>query len=203
MSETRQITLLFAVTLLLGIAAFALVIVLPPFIHGDLVVDSYEASLSDIGTLHEQYIYNVQSSGEYRMLYRTWDAPLVFDSRNSTSVRFVSIDDLPRGTTGYAKDSSSEVRLTGSSDASTSSLISRLAEDNEVGIYNPGYFDAGTYTAGISYVIHPPLETDGTHTHLNLQFAGTSHIPYQYVRITVPADGVEQLYVYPLHALCG
>ncbi len=55
MSETRQITLIFAATLILGIAAFVLAIVVPPLLHGDLVVDSYEAKLSDTGTLQEQY----------------------------------------------------------------------------------------------------------------------------------------------------
>lgn len=196
MSETRQITLIFAATLLLGIAAFVLAIVVPPLLHGDLVVDSYEAKLSDTGTLQEQYIYNVQNSGEYRMLYRSWEAPLVFESRNTTSIQFVSID-APAGSVGYAKDSSSTVRVAGSSDSSVSDRISRLAEDNEVGIYNPGYFSEGTYTVTTTYVVHPPLETDGTHTHLNLKFAGTSHIPYQYVMITVPAENIEQVYVYP------
>ena len=61
----------------------------------------------------------------------------------------------------------------------------------------PDYYSEGTYTVQTTYVVHPPIEDDGTTAHLNLKFAGSNHIPYQYIRITVPADGIEQIYVYP------
>ena len=64
MSETRQIAGIVIVTLVLGIVGLILITVIPPLLQGNLVVDSYEATLYDNGTLHEQYIYNVHSSGE-------------------------------------------------------------------------------------------------------------------------------------------
>ncbi len=33
--------------------------------------------------------------------------------------------------------------------------------------------------------------------HLNLKLAGENHIPYRSIKITVPAQNVEQVYVYP------
>ena len=56
---------------------------------------------------------------------------------------------------------------------------------------------SGQYTAGYTYVVHPPIEYDATTTHLNFRFAGTTHIPYRHITITVPADGVTQIYAYP------
>ena len=130
------------------------------------------------------------------MLYRSWESPLIFNSSNEPDIQFVSINP-PSGIVGYAKDASSNVAITGTSYSSSETQIGRLAETNEVGIFNPDYFSAGTYTVQTTYVVHPPIEDDGTTAHLNLKFAGTTHIPYQYVRITVPADGVGQIYVYP------
>ena len=75
--------------------------------------------------------------------------------------------------------------------------IESLAEYNEVGIYNPAYYDAGEYTSEYTYVVNPPLEYDATTTHLNLKLAGTTHIPYHNVRVTLPAKGIDQVYVYP------
>jgi len=195
-SETRQIAGIFIVALVLGIVGLILVTVIPPLIQNDLVVDSYDATLYNNGTLQEQYIYNVHSSGEYRMLYRSWESSLVFTSSSEPYIQFVSIVPPP-GTTGYAKDASSAVRVTSSSGTPLEAQIGRLAETNEVGIFNPGYFSEGTYTVQTTYVVHPPIEDDGTTAHLNLKLAGTTHIPYQDVRITVPAEGIEQIYVYP------
>jgi uncharacterized membrane protein len=195
-SETRQIAGIVIVALVLGIVGLILVTVIPPLIQGDLVVESYEATLTENGTLQEQYMYNVHSSGEYRMLYRSWESPLIFNSSSEPYIQFVSINP-PSGTIGYAKDASSTVAVTGTSYPASEAQIGRLAETNEVGIFNPDYFSAGTYTVQTTYVVHPPIEDDGTTAHLNLRLAGTTHIPYQYVRITVPADGVGQIYVYP------
>ena len=196
MGETRQIAGIVIVTLILGIVGLILVTVIPPLLQGDLVVDSYTATLNDNGTLQEQYIYNVHSSGEYRMLYRSWDSTLTFTSSSEPYVQFESIVPPP-GSFGYAKDASSDVAVTGTSAASVKEQIGSLADTNEVGIFDPDYYSEGTYTVQTTYVVHPPIEDDGTTAHLNLQFAGSNHIPYQYIRITVPADGIEQIYVYP------
>ncbi len=50
---------------------------------------------------------------------------------------------------------------------------------------------------GTGYIIHPPLEFDSGNEHLNLKLAGTNHIPYRSVKITIPAGNVEEVYAYP------
>ena len=80
---------------------------------------------------------------------------------------------------------------------SLKSQIGSLADTDEIGIFNPDYYAAGTYTVGYTYVVHPPVEYDTANDHLNLLLAGGSHIPYHAVQITVPADNVVQVYAYP------
>lgn len=80
MSEKKQLILLITGALILGIIGLLVVTVLPPLFSGSLTVDSYEATLAEDGGLQEHYTYDVSSSGQYRMLYRIWEAPLIFDS---------------------------------------------------------------------------------------------------------------------------
>lgn len=102
------------------------------------------------------------------------------------------------GTIGYVKDNSGAVTVYGSSATDAAkSRIGDLAEYNEVGIYNPAYYDSGHYTSEYTYVVHPPLEYDATTTHLNLKLAGDTHIPYHNVKVTIPAKGIDQISVYP------
>ena len=80
---------------------------------------------------------------------------------------------------------------------SSRSTIEDLAYYDEVGIFNPDYYNSGQYSAEYTYVVNPPLEYDSTTTHLNLKLAGESHIPYRDVKVTLPARGIDQVYVYP------
>jgi uncharacterized membrane protein len=132
------------------------------------------------------------------MLYRTWEVPLVFDnSPQQPSVHFVST--VPSDSTiGYAKNDQGAVQLTDSVGASESkSLIGNLAQTDEVGIFDPGYFSAGKYPVDYTYIIHPPVEYDTVATHHNLKLAGETHIQYLTIRITIPANNIEQVYAYP------
>ena len=104
----------------------------------------------------------------------------------------------PDGTVAYAKNDSGGVIVYGDSTRGVSkSAISQLSFSNEVGIFNPDYFNAGPYTVGYTYVLHPPIEYDSASTHLNLKLAGTNHIAYRSMKITIPADNVQQVFVYP------
>ncbi|MDD5024428.1 MAG: DUF2207 domain-containing protein, partial [Methanoregula sp.] len=197
MGETRQLAGLVIASLVIGLIGLFLVTAVPPLLEGNLVVDSYTATLSGNGTLHESYTYDVRTSGEYRMLYRSWEAPLVFDTGTRSCIQFLSVDPPP-GTTGYAKDNSHTTVISGAPEGTSyKSQIAALAEANEVGIYNPSYFSAGKYTVGYTYIVHPPVEYDGVNDHLNLKLAGQSHPAYRHVTITIPAANVEQVYVYP------
>ena len=153
--------------------------------------------LYENGTLTEQYTYDVKTSGQYRMLYRSWEVPLILGNSSGPSVQFVSAN-FPAGTVGYVKDEDDNVITLGISESSSSkAAIRNLAETNEVGIFRPEYYNQGKYSVGYTYLLHPPIEYDPTTSHLNLKFAGASHIAYRNVKITLPSGTVEQLYVYP------
>ncbi|TFG89282.1 MAG: DUF2207 domain-containing protein, partial [Candidatus Atribacteria bacterium] len=197
MNEARQLAVLVIATLVLGMTGLLLVEVVSPLFEGDLVVDSYEAILFENGTLSEHYTYDVKVSGEYRMLFRSWEAPLVFTATNQPSIQFLSVNP-PAGTYGYAKDNLGTTYVKDASQGTSfTNMVAALAESNEAGIYKPDYFDSGTYTVGYTYILHPPVEFDTGTEHLNLKLAGTTHIPYRSVKITVPAGNVEQVYAYP------
>jgi uncharacterized membrane protein len=196
-SEIKQLVSLVIATLVLGIVGLVLVTLIPPLFEGDLVVDSYNAVLYENGTLTEQYTYDVKTSGEYRMLYRSWEAPLTLGTSSIPSVQFISAIP-PSGTIGYAKDEEGNVVAIGVSEGSPlKATIRNLAETNEVGIFRPEYYNQGKYTVGYTFLIHPPVEYDTTSSHLNLKFAGASHIPYRNVKITIPSGKVEKIYAYP------
>ncbi|MGA8778378.1 DUF2207 domain-containing protein, partial [Methanoregula sp.] len=142
MSEIKQVVVLVIATLLIGVIGLAAVLTIPPLLQGDLVASSYGAVLYPNGTLHEQYTYTVDNSGEYRMLYRSWEAPLTFTAVNQSSIQLVTID-APAGTIGYAKDYSGNVYLsTPGQSSSVSDQVGYLADTDEVGIYDPDYFAA-------------------------------------------------------------
>jgi uncharacterized membrane protein len=118
-SEIKQLVVLFIATLVLGIIGLGLITVLPPLFEGNLVVDSYDAVLYENGTLTEQYTYDVKTSGQYRMLYRSWEVPLILGNSSGPSVQFVSAN-LPAGTIGYVKDEGGNVITLGISGSSSS-----------------------------------------------------------------------------------
>ncbi len=154
MGETKQLAALVIAALVIGIIGLILISLVPPLFEGDLVVSSYQATLYQNGTLHEQYTYDVANSGEYRMLYRSWEAPLVFDSVNSSSIQLISID-APAGTVGYAKDDQGNIFTSDpTSSGSLKSQIGSLADTDEIGIFNPDYFAAG-YLHGRIHVRGP------------------------------------------------
>ena len=137
MSETKQLAWLVIICLALGMIGLLIVTVAPPLFEGSLVVDQYEAALYGNGTLTEAYTYDVKSSGEYRMLYRSWDVPLTLNGSTVPNVRFVAME-APEGTIGYIKDYNGVVTIPGTSGTSPArSVIGSLAELNEAGIYNP------------------------------------------------------------------
>ena len=77
MSELKQIVSLVIISLLVAAGLILLAGALPGLIEGDLVVGHYNAVLHENGTLAEHYDYVVKNSGQYRMLYRFWEAPLL------------------------------------------------------------------------------------------------------------------------------
>ena len=197
MGEIKHLAIIVIASLIIGIIGLVLVIIVPPFLKGNLVIDSYDAVLYENGTLTERYTYDVGVSGQYRMLFRSWESSLTFSTGSGPSVQFISADP-PSGTLGYAKDENGNVNVIGvPGDSPVKVTVGNLAEINEVGIFKPDYFNQGKYSAAYTYILHPPIEYDTTASHLNLKFAGSGHVPYRNVRITLPADKVEEVFVYP------
>jgi hypothetical protein len=75
-------------------------------------------------------------------------------------------------------------------------FITGTAEKSEVGIYNPAYFQAGTYTVTYRYDLHPPVEYDDEHAHLNIRLVN-EHVPYRDLSITYPEHSVAEIYPHP------
>ena len=91
MAETKQIVALVLLTLVVGTLGVFLVTYLPLLVEGDVVVDTYHATWYPNGTLVEDFTYDVRVSGQYRMLYRTWDASLSYFPLSSQYVAPVSV----------------------------------------------------------------------------------------------------------------
>ena len=196
-TERQQILVLVAITLIVGVMAVVGANALPAIFRGNLDVEQYDAVFYENGTLVERYTYDVRSAGEYRMLFRYWDAPLAFASIDRPHIEFVGMT-APPGTIGYVKDHLGEVR-TAAGTATTSDLaaIQSLAFDDEVGLYNPDYFAPGTYTVEYRYIVRPPIEYDSQWAHLNLKLVD-EHVPYRDLRITLPFSGqIEEVYTHP------
>ena len=193
MAETKQITILVLITLLIGSTTLLLLPKGPVIFEGDLVVDNYEVTFLSDGTLTERYTFDVKNSGQYRMLFRYWDDVLSFEKVGRPYIEFVGVE-YPTGTIGYAKDYVGNVRVYGNE--SYEYTIDSLAYTNEVGAYNPSYYNKGKYTIEIKYILHPPIQYDNEVSHLNLKLQ-REHIPIKKFMITLPKEYIVKVYPRP------
>ncbi len=193
-NELKLVALLIIATLALGIIAiYAIPKVTAQDKSGD-TVESYTVTLHPDGTLEETYVYNIISH-DTRFLFRFWDEAVSSSGSwypvNQPHLEVLSITPPP-GTTAYLKDSQGQVKLyTGS----YSQPIIELAYPNEVGAFNPNYYQPGIYTVSYKYRLFFPIDSDGTYDHLNVKFA-REHITYNNVKIVI--ENSSYLYsVYP------
>ncbi|UCD44646.1 MAG: DUF2207 domain-containing protein [Candidatus Bathyarchaeota archaeon] len=196
MSERRQILTLVVVTAIIGILAVALTgyVALPSSDGRDIVVEEYRATFHADGTLEEEYTYAVRVQ-RFRMLYRNWEAPLSAEPLAEPNVEMVNVEP-PEGALAYYKDHSGTVYVGGLGNAYSREIRS-LAYDNEAGAFNPNYYPPGRYTVSYTFIVHPPIEHDDTHAHLNLKLAG-EHMRYDQVTITFQdAEDIIEVYPHP------
>ncbi|HUV79647.1 MAG TPA: DUF2207 domain-containing protein [Candidatus Bathyarchaeia archaeon] len=195
MSEKRQLAILIFVVFLIGFAGVFLAAAIT--CYGDVYVDSYQADLYPNGTLEETFIYEIEESGKYRMLYRVWEAPLSWEKRGEPYVEPVSISPPP-GTIPYTKDWRGQVKLLSTTQTAYTDDIRSLALRNEVGCYKPEKFEAGEYKIGYVFIVHPPLEWDDEYVHVNLKLAH-EHLPYKQLTIAIhdPNGFVTRLFTHP------
>jgi uncharacterized membrane protein len=194
-SEKKQVAGLFIICILVAAVAILAALAIPALFEGDLVIDSYEATFGTDGSLTETYVYDVRTTGEYRMLYRYWEDSLSLKEQQYPNIQFVSMD-IPPGVTGYVKEFNGVVTLENSDSTDEKMIIVSLAERNEVGIYNPDYFISGQYTVLYSYLLHPPVEYDDSVAHLNIRLVD-EHIPYRDLTIRYPSRYVREVYPHP------
>jgi uncharacterized membrane protein len=198
MSERKQVIFLFSITMIIGLSAIALIGYVPrATMQGEAVVESYTVTFHPDGRLHEEYTYKL-SSNRFRYLFRVWDDPLTANPVGKPHIQLLEILP-PEETIGYFKDHAGEVFLKEpyGSDGKLIESIRVLADRNEVGAYNPGYYEAGSYEISYWFKLHPPLETDKDIAHLNLKLAD-QHIPYRNVKIVLKDSGnIEKVYPHP------
>jgi uncharacterized membrane protein len=195
MGETRQLLALVVLALVIGAIAVLIAMAIPSALEGDLVISQYQAELQPDGHFSETYTYEVKAGGEYRMLYRYWQDPMTIGNLTTPFIQLLGMD-APPGTIGYAKDNAGHVTIFSGDGTAATGFIQSMAELNEVGIYNPGYFPTGTYTVRYSYLLHVPVEYDSSNAHLNLRLVD-KHIPYRSLEIRVPAALATSVYPHP------
>jgi hypothetical protein len=163
MNESRQIALLFAVTLTVSAFGLYLVWQVPKMGGPDgASIDSYRASIYPNGTIRETFTYTFTTQ-KYRMMYRGWDASVSVTPLYTAHIQPISIK-APPDMIPYIKDRNGVVTLPEDGAGSRyASIIEYLAEYNEVGCYDPGYIKPGTYTVSFTSLVYPPLEFSTDH----------------------------------------
>ncbi|MCQ8894014.1 MAG: DUF2207 domain-containing protein [Methanolinea sp.] len=193
--ERKDLLILVAVAFAIGAVAIVIALAVPVLFEGDLVIADYRAALHENGTFEEVYTYEVRSGGTFRMLYRYWQDPLSAEPLQYPFIQFVGMENPP-GTVGYIRDASGKVTLYRDQNPAYARFIEGMAERNEVGIYNPGYFPAGTYTVSYTYILHPPIEYDASDAHLNLRLVDR-HIPFRHLGIRIPSRYAAEVFPHP------
>jgi len=187
LAETKQIATLILLTLLVGISGLALVNYLPSLLEGNVVVNEYVVTLYPNGTLVEDYTYEVKVSNQYRMLFRSWDAPLSKNLLNRPYVQFLHAHAFSsEQLIVYMKDFEGSIWIEDRfrNDPQALGLVKTLAQPNEVGVLKPSRLTAGTYKVRYVFLLHPPLECDEDLCHLNLQLA-SRHLTYRNVQLII------------------
>lgn len=210
MNEEGQAAGLIGIVALIGLAGLYLTGGIPflvpaqqepvpeaSFELGDAYVDSYRGDLYINGTLIEKFSYQVDASGKYRMLYRSWKMPVVQEKIDLPYIELLEVVPTP-GAVPYVKYSNNAVKVLSENDSGYRKEIESLAEQNEAGAYYPQRFSAGRYQMEYIFRIHPFLECDQNYCHWNLMLKN-EHLPYRQlaIRIHDPDDLIVQLFAHP------
>ena len=205
MNDERQAAALIGLLILIGLVGLFLtggvtglkVLSETSFGLGDVYVDNYTADIYLNGTLAEQFVYRIEASGKYRMLYRTWKIPL---STHNMSVPYVEPLKISSnsGAIPYFRDYSGSAQILSAEDSRYKSEVQSLAELDEAGGYYPQRFPSGWFKMDYLFRIHPFLECDQEACHWNLRLAD-EHLPYRQATIYIhdPDNLMVQLFPHP------
>jgi uncharacterized membrane protein len=197
MTEERSLALVIASVFLIGAVGLILTGGLggDSAVYGeDVYVYEYRADFYPNGTLEELFVYQISTSGKYRMLYRSFKDPLARGELNKPYFELLELRP-PLGTTTYIRDYSGRVEVL-SGDPSMVYDIQSLALINEVGCYRPERFSRGRYEIGYRFKVHPPLECDNQYCHLNLKLAD-EHLPYRSATIAIHDENGSLRRIFP------
>ncbi len=181
MEEVKKVLTVLLIILIIGIGGIWLANNDPRFLFSPLYCENatFTIIFGDKIYLSEKYVYKVNQSSKFRMLYRKWEIPLSFSpSLNTPFIKFLRLHTSNKADY-YIKDFKGEVKGKLSSSLNYL-LVNKLAQKNELGLVNYGYFKKGEYILSAYYILFPPIHTDGRFYHLNLKLAN-KHIPYRQV----------------------
>jgi len=197
LTEHRQVLTLVVITLIIGVAAVALVgSGRLTSVSGDAYVEEYTATFYPDGTLVEDYIY-ILSVERFKFLFRVWEAPISATDPGYPYIEPIQIE-ASHGAVGYYKDQWGSVFVEEPYDGDLNIVgsVRSQALMNEVGSYDPKTYEVGMYRVRFTFDIHPPLEKDEDVGHLNLKLAST-HLPYSHV--TIIFEGADYIASSSLH----
>lgn len=205
MNDERQAAALIGLVILIGLGGLFLTggipglnVLLETSIGlGDIYVDNYRADIYLNGTLAEQFVYRIEASGKYRMLYRTWKIPLSTQNMSVPYVEPLKISSNS-GAIPYFTDYRGSSQILSAKDSRYKSEVQSLAELDEAGGYYPQRFPSGLFQMNYLFRIHPFLECDQELCHWNLRLAD-EHIPYRQATIYIhdPDNLTVQFFPHP------
>ncbi|MCD6473764.1 MAG: hypothetical protein J7K47_02525, partial [Thermoplasmata archaeon] len=105
MKEVTQLSILIVISMV--IAAIAVESTNYFEYGGNLIVKEYKADFYPHGHLHESYKYDVK--GQYTMLYRVWNVPLVYN--NSHFEPYVELISINCSCISYVKEWDGDVYI--------------------------------------------------------------------------------------------
>lgn len=212
LKESQQLTALLAIVFVVGLAGLFMAGLIPGLAgdsdmdlgpdQGSVYADSYKADIFLNGTLREEFNYLGESD---MALTRPWSLPISFAALKYPYVEALNVA-YHGGTVAYVRDREGKLEVFKrgdplvflESDMQNYRDIARLAEQSEAGCYYPERFDAGTQEIAYTFKMHPYVEYDQNHSHLNIMLAN-EHIPYENVTIAIhdPEGHIERLFVHP------
>ncbi|ADC68882.1 Protein of unknown function DUF2207, membrane [Methanocaldococcus sp. FS406-22] len=204
MREEKKIIIFCIFVFVVGVVGAFLVTSSNGVNYTNIDIKNYKANLyiEKNLTLEESYTYEILENKRYRMLYRDWKVPLVYNSKLDVPyVEVLNLSASSKDMIGYVVDYKGDIFVFSNNTwikKSVKNLVYEYGIINEVGFYNPYRYDAGIYTTKYKFIIYPPIETDNKVYHINLKLAD-EHLPYKNVEINIidRNSSILNLFVYP------
>jgi uncharacterized membrane protein len=197
MNERNQLIVVLLLTSLLALAGFFLPQQVQIWFEEDAIISNYKATIYPNFIIEEDFTYLLKKEG-FRFLFRFWEDPV---SLTKLMMPYYEPTDIigPDGTIWYIKDHYGNLVVESPYEDNPSiySQIRLLANNDEVGVFNPNSFQTGSYQVKYVHRLYPLIEKDNQDYHLNVKLAKT-HIKYKKMTIILEnADYISKLFVHP------